>query len=168
VGGASQPRYQLIKQYPNRGSSLLRIGRFSQPGNIYFVTIRCYKSRKIFIADKPVKNVFESIEWLIEHSYIDLYFCVIMPDHMHMIFSLVGTKSLSEVMKSLKQFTSRKIKNDGVNSDPIWQEQYYDHAIRRDENLLEIIKYCWYNPVRAGLVTNPNDYPYWKSMYALE
>jgi len=34
--------------------------------------------------------------------------------------------------------------------------------------LLEIIKYCWYNPVRAGIVDNPKEYPYWRSKYDLE
>jgi len=158
----------MKNKFPKKGSHNLRIGRFSQQGYVYFITTRCYKNSRIFIDEKAVEVVFESIDWLIAHSYIDLYFCIVMPDHLHMIISLVDTKCLSEVIKSIKQYSSRKIKSILTISDPIWQEQYYDHTIRKEENLIDVIKYCWYNPVRAGLVTNPNRYPHWKSKYALE
>lgn len=51
--------------------------------------------------------------------------------------------------------------------ESIWQEGYYDHLIKKDENLLEIIRYCWYNSVRAGIVDDPKKYPYWRSKYEL-
>ncbi len=90
-----------------------------------------------------------------------------MPEHSHLVFQLIGDKTLSEVMKSLKQFTGRKIKQNMKLENPVWQEEYYDHFIRKDEDLLEIINYCWYNPVRAELVDTPDKYPYWKSKYDL-
>jgi len=91
-----------------------------------------------------------------------------MPDHVHLVFQLLGNKTLSEVMKSLKQFTGRKIRQKMRLVNPVWQEQYYDHLIRKKESLFEIIRYCWYNPVRAEIVDTPKEYPYWRSKYDLE
>jgi len=158
----------MKRNFPEKGSYKLRIGRFSHHGYVYFITTRCFNKNKIFVDKNAVQVIFECIDWLTSRSYIDLHFCVVMPDHIHLVISLEGSKHLSEVIKSLKQYTSRRIKLILSLSDPVWQEQYYDHVIRKEENIIEIIKYCWYNPVRAGLVTNPNDYPYWKSKHALE
>jgi hypothetical protein len=33
---------------------------------------------------------------------------------------------------------------------PIWESQYYDHAIRTDDELRERVSYCLQNPVRKG------------------
>jgi REP element-mobilizing transposase RayT len=155
-------------QIPEKGSKALRKGRFSQKGAFYFITTRCYNKQKIFLHEENVQVFFNSIDWLVKERCLDLYFCIVMPDHVHLVFQLTGGKSLSEVMKSLKQYTGRKLKERaGINSS-VWQEQYYDHLIRKDEDLHEIIKYCWYNPVRAGVVDNPKEYPYWRCIYDLE
>ena len=50
----------------------------------------------------------------------------------------------------------------------VWQDQFYDHLIRKDESLIDIIKYCWYNPIRKRLVEKPENYPLWISKYELE
>ena len=44
---------------------------------------------------------------------------------------------------------------------PFWQPQYYDHAVRHDEDLIEVVLYTIRNPVRAGLVKDFHDYPFW-------
>ncbi|MCK4330669.1 transposase [candidate division WOR-3 bacterium] len=153
---------------PEKGKKELRKGRFSKKGGFYFITTCCYKKQKIFINNKNVQIFFNSLEWFVNKEFIDLYFCITMPDHVHIVFELVGDKTLSEVIKGLKQFAGRRIKKNLGLTNPIWQEQYYDHLIRRDESLFEIIKYCWYNPVRAGIVDNPEEYPYCKSKYDLK
>jgi hypothetical protein len=51
---------------------------------------------------------------------------------------------------------------------PVWQDQFYDHLIRKNEDLHVIMNYCLYNPVRAGLVEHPLDYPFWKSKFEVE
>jgi len=153
---------------PETGSRQLRKGRYSQRGYFYFVTTSCFNKQKIFIRDDVVKIIFDTIDWLENNNYIDCYFVIVMPDHLHLVFQLLGTKTLSEVMKSLKGFTGRKIKEKLRLDTPVWQNQFYDHLIRKDEDLLGIMKYCLYNSVRAGLVENPFNYPYWKCKYDLK
>ncbi|MDO9575927.1 MAG: transposase [bacterium] len=157
-----------MKKFPERGSKQLRQGRFSQKGQLYFITSSCFNKQKLFVREDVVQIVFDSIDWLEKKGYIDTYFVIVMPDHLHMIFQLVSRKSLSEVMKSMKGFTGRKIKEKTQLEVPVWQEQFYDHLIRKDESLIETMRYCLYNPVRAGLVENPFDYPYWKCKYNLK
>ncbi len=141
------------------GISDLRKGRYSHKDYIYFVTLCCDKRQELFTEQKSVYMVVQSIQWLGENRSIDLYFYVIMPDHIHLVFQLIGEKTLSEIIKSLKQFSSKQIRKSKNIS--VWQKGFYDHCVRKEESVEEIVKYCWYNPVRAGLVTDPKKYPYW-------
>ena len=96
-----------------------------------------------------------------------------MPDHIHTVFKLEQGQTLSRIMMSFKGYTGRKIKqlitSVDQQQDPshIWQDQYYDHSIRKNESYQEIIKYCLYNPVRKSLVNKPQEYPFWWCRYEL-
>lgn len=83
--------------------------------------------------------------------------CVLMPDHLHWLLTL-RHGSLSDVMRSLKTFTAKKLIMQGVQK-PIWQEGFHDHALRSEENLQDAAYYLLANPVRAGLVASLQDYP---------
>ena len=41
----------------------------------------------------------------------------------------------------------------------LWQKGYFDRVLRSDESDLEVIAYIIDNPVRAGLVRSPEEYP---------
>ena len=153
---------------PEVGSQQLRKGRYSQKDYLYFITTSCFNKQKIFITKDTVQIVFDAIDWLEKEKCIDCYFIIVMPNHLHLVFQLFSKKSLSEVMKSLKGFTGRKIKEKLNLNTAVWQEQFYDHLIRRDESFIEIMKYCLYNPVRKGLAETPFEYPYWKCKYNLK
>ena len=45
----------------------------------------------------------------------------------------------------------------------LWQNGYYDHVLRKDEDRLGIIAYLLSNPLRAGLVSDLRRYPFWGS-----
>ncbi|MBW1981076.1 MAG: transposase [Deltaproteobacteria bacterium] len=95
---------------------------------------------------------------------IDLEAAVVMPDHLHFIARLISD-SLSNLMHSLKSYSSKKIKSILKLEGRIWQVQYHDHAIRKDEVLRDVILYCLNNPVRAKLVQDFHDYPFWYCRY---
>ena len=44
--------------------------------------------------------------------------------------------------------------------EPLWQDSYYDHVVRPEENLAGIACYIIQNPVRARLVASPLEYPF--------
>jgi REP element-mobilizing transposase RayT len=43
---------------------------------------------------------------------------------------------------------------------PVWQCRFFDHVLRSDESYAQKWNYVRDNPVRAGLVTNADDWPY--------
>ncbi len=153
---------------PERGYRNLRKGRRTLPNYYYFITICCKEKKKILDNKSAFEIILKSCFWLEKEGYIIADFIIVMPNHMHWIFQLLDKKPLSRVIKSFKEYTGREIKKHLSLSETVWQRGFYDHAIRKDESLIEIIKYSLYNPVRAGIVESPDDYPYWWCRYDLK
>jgi hypothetical protein len=50
----------------------------------------------------------------------------------------------------------------GRTGMPFWQDESYDHWVRSDQERRSIIRYIHFNPVTAGLVAEPKQWP-WSS-----
>jgi len=145
---------------PAAGSKNLRKKRVSIAGQYYMITTAAHNKSRIFNLNGAAEVVLNSLRWLDNQKRIDLQAAVVMPDHLHFVARLISG-NLSGVMHSLKSFTSKKIKSNLNLENNIWQSQYHDHAIRGDDELTKIITYCLNNPVRANMVDDFHDYPYW-------
>lgn len=94
---------------------------------------------------------------------IDLEIAVVMPDHVHLIFwprrnGSGLSYSIPEIMKSIKGASAHKVNGLLRRKGQLWQTEFFDHVIRKDDNLQEKINYIRLNPVRRGLVERPEDY----------
>ncbi|MEM9158013.1 MAG: transposase [Verrucomicrobiota bacterium] len=127
----------------------------------YFITTNVEK-RSPVLATPEVANILMQ-EWrsaFERHSWaIGRY--VIMPDHVHFFCSsLEQKKSLSHFMRQWKEWTSKTIKRSTQLTDFKWQEGFVDHVLRNHESRSEKWEYIRQNPVRAGLVENPKEWPH--------
>jgi len=141
-----------------KGYSNLRKGRFSEVGRPYHVVFST-------LDRKPHFNNFSHARTLIRLMYgrefdSRLYSLayVVMPSHVHWLFSLPDGE-LSQIVQRLKSFFTKSV---GEN---IWNKGFYDHAIRSDESLINVARYIVANPLRAGLVERVGDYPHWDSVW---
>ena len=94
---------------------------------------------------------------------IDVEIAVVMPDHVHLIFwprrnGSGLSYSIPAIMKSIKGASAHKVNRLLKRKGRLWQTEFFDHVIRKDENLQEKINYIRLNPVRRGLVDRPEDY----------
>jgi len=90
---------------------------------------------------------------------------VVMPDHLHWLVQLTGTRSLSVSVNTIKSFASRNINQIIGRSGPVWQKGFYDHALRVEEDLAAVARYIVANPLRAGLTRSVSDYPLWDAIW---
>ncbi len=81
-----------------------------------------------------------------------------MPDHLHLLVSGQDDSSLTDFVRQFKQLSGHRYKRE--HGAPLWQISYYDHVLRRDEDLVTVARYIWDNPVRAGLVQYRSEYPF--------
>ncbi len=78
-----------------------------------------------------------------------------MPDHLHL---LLDTEDCIKFIKNFKQITGYQFKTK--TGLALWQKSYYDHILRKEEDLIGTVKYILNNPVRAGLTEKYLDYPH--------
>ena len=90
---------------------------------------------------------------------------VVMPNHVHVVLWPMPNYRLSDILKSWKQFTSRRAKKTlGMAQEPFWQTESYDHWIRNEAEAARIARYIRNNPVTAGLCAQPDDWQ-WSSAW---
>jgi len=92
----------------------------------------------------------------------ELYGFCIMPNHVHLIFRHIGQEknggnTVPEILHSLKLYTARKANKILGRTGQFWQHESYDHIIRDNDELHDILVYTLYNPVEAGLVERWED-----------
>ncbi len=73
---------------------------------------------------------------------------VVMPDHLHVLFTLGPNSTLAEVLRLFKGRLTPSFRPARLS----WQEGYYDHLMRPDEDRLPVFLYIFLNPYRANLV----------------
>jgi REP element-mobilizing transposase RayT len=99
-----------------------------------------------------------------ELHHFELHAYVVMPNHVHIL--ITPCVSISKVMQSLKRHTAREGNRMlGLSNQPFWQGESYDRLVRDLEEFHRIRRYIEMNPVRAGLVANPDEFR-WSSARA--
>jgi hypothetical protein len=86
-----------------------------------------------------------------------------MPDHVHMLFTPLRDGNgwpypIQKILKMIKGTSARDINRLFGRVGPVWQDESFDHVLRSQDSLEEKIEYIRMNPVRAGLVQEPEDY----------
>lgn len=152
-----------------RKSIRLKEYDYSQNG-AYFITI-CTKDRKNVLSNintnvsegctstnltKIGKLVNDIIIELKDNLNIEINYYVIMPNHIHMIIEIDKdkrvdtryTSTLPNIICYLKSKTTVKYnKESNVSNKKLWQRNYYEHIIRDEKEMEEIIKYIINNPI---------------------
>ena len=133
---------------------------------IYFVTT-CIRNRQAVLAQDEAARILVD-EWRAAHDRhgwaVGRY--VVMPDHVHFFCRPeLDAKPLSDFVGIWKSWTSRAINALGrPRSTPaattLWQREFFDHVLRSSESYSEKWNYVRDNPVRAGLVSNADEWKY--------
>lgn len=126
---------------------------------LYFVTA-CTYSRRHLLGNEHAHCVFRSFceKAAAKSVWVGRY--VLMPDHIHLFVAIASTgPSLSDWIKALRRTMSSALRNPGANG-AFWQNGFFDHVLRSEESYGNKWEYVRLNPVRAGLVSRAEDWPY--------
>jgi putative transposase len=85
---------------------------------------------------------------------------VFMRNHVHLILTPAPLVSLEKAMQFIKGGLSYRAKREMIFNGEIWQKSYNEHRIRDASEYAKHVEYVWMNPVKAGLVQRPEEYPY--------
>lgn len=110
-------------------------------------------------------GIAELVESALMHfdgtRYRLLAWCV-MPNHVHALLETYAGNPVGSVVGTWKSFTARRANEILGRKGPFWQRDYYDRYIRDAEHYSAALRYIENNPVKAGLVSRPEEWP-WSS-----
>ena len=104
------------------------------------------------------ERIARMVQDALEHFHGDRYELTawaIMPNHVHVVVRPLGDHPLPEILHSWKSFTAKQANKLLDRSGPFWQEEYYDHLIRDEQDFRHAVEYVLSNPEQAGLENWP-------------
>ena len=160
-----------VAQPPSAGATLAKpvraeyrrnLPHLQAEGKTYYVTFCTHQRWTLPEEVRPlvVKHCLHD-----EGLKLRMHALVVMPDHVHLIFTpttdpLGKPYGLSEILGGIKGASAHTINKHLKRRGPVWQDESFDHILRREEKLEEKVEYVRQNPVRKGLVKAPEEYPY--------
>jgi putative transposase len=90
---------------------------------------------------------------------------VLMTNHVHLLVTPATADSLPRAMQSLGRRYVRYVNNTYRRTGTLWEGRYRAAPIDSEAYFLACCRYVELNPVRAGMVPHPRDYP-WSSWHA--
>jgi REP element-mobilizing transposase RayT len=124
---------------------------------IQYITVTVTDRRPLLANPAAARTILEAWQtadfWLVGRY-------VLMPDHLH-LFCAPRVYPPTPLRKWVAYWRSEATYHWPVPEEkPIWQKDFFDRQLRSGESYREKWDYVWHNPVRAGLVARPQDWPY--------
>ena len=148
----------------------------------YFLTLTVVDWIYIFIQKNHKMKIVEALKFCQENKGLEIFGYCLMSNHLHLSARAGGKQNLSEIIRDFKQFTSkgiiRQIKEEPetkkgrlleqfelagrgkkrIKKYKFWQDGNHAKLIFSPEVFYQKLEYIHNNPVKAGLVKNPEDY----------
>jgi REP element-mobilizing transposase RayT len=149
----SLPRYRSFPSAIAAGAAFLAMDRILDNASI---------GPRFFCIPEIADMVTNAIHYHDQNPrHFDLHAFVVMPNHVHLL--MTPKVAVSKAMQSIKRFTARDSNRiPGRTGQPFWQDESYDRLVRDEREFERIMHYIEMNPVRAGLASTPEEYP-WSS-----
>jgi putative transposase len=121
------------------------------------VTSETWGRRSLFNTERWAKLLIDTL-YRYRGSAYHLHEFVIMPDHIHILMTPIG--SLEKAVQFIKGGFSFRAKKELGSNMELWQKGFQDHRIRDAGDFFQHIRYIRENPVRKHLCDRAADYPY--------
>ena len=154
----------------------------TEPDTAYFITITTVGWIDVFTRLKQKYVIINALQYCQKHKGLEIYAYCIMSSHIHLLCKVEGDGLLSNVIRDLKTFTSKKIIETIIEYPEsrrewlleyfkkacehlkrnqiykVWQNGYHAEKVYSNKFIKQKINYIHNNPVEEKIVANPEDY----------
>ena len=141
-----------------------------------FITITCLNWIPLLQEDRFKDIIVESLSFLSLSNRVSIYAFVIMSNHMHLIWQIMGENERQAVQRDFLKFTGQQIlkilRNEKsplqddllVNAKDrkyqVWERNSLSIPLWSDKVMWQKLEYIHRNPVKAQLCRHPEEYKY--------
>ena len=154
----------------------LRVMTYHRIQNTYFTTATIVQWRPMLETDTFKRIVTNSFEYLSRTRKVTIYAFVIMPNHIHVVWTITDGAHLKTVKHSLLSYTGHQFLKKIQRCDALalkyfrsfsadrrhqfWQRRSFDVPLVSESYILQKMGYIHRNPVKARLVERAENYQY--------
>jgi REP-associated tyrosine transposase len=138
------------------------------PGGCQFFTVNLAERKSRLLIDH-VDHLRAAFRYARTRHPFTIEAIVVLPDHLHSIWSLPENDSDFATRWRLIKATFSRALPAGERISPsrlhkgergIWQRRYWEHTLRDERDYARHVDYIHFNPIKHGLVTRVRDWPH--------
>ena len=141
---------------------MARLSRYVIPGQPQHIIQRGNNRQAIFAADEDYQFFRDALAEAADKHGLSIHAYVWMTNHIHILATPEYGHSISQVFQSVGRRYVQYFNFTYRRSGTLWEGRYRATVVDSERYLLTLMRYIELNPVRAGLVSHPRDYP-WSS-----
>ena len=143
---------------------MARLPRFVIPGQPQHVIQRGNNRDAIFVADEDYQYYLQKLDDACKKYDCSIHAYVLMTNHVHLLMTPHSENGISKVMQYIGRYYVQYFNFQYQRTGTLWEGRYKATLLDSESYLLTCSRYIELNPVRAGMVKNPTDYP-WSSYH---
>jgi len=132
--------------------------RGSTGHSCYFITASTFQKQSLFQADRMAALLVDVLFHYRRQGKYLLHEFVLMPNHFHLL--ITPTITLERALQLIKGGFSFRAKKELGFAGGIWQPSYHDRRVRDAAEYFAFREYIHRNPLKRGLASKPEEYPY--------
>jgi putative transposase len=141
---------------------MARLPRFVIPNHPQHVLVRGNNREPIFYAEEDYQFYLEKLKKACDKHNCDVHAYVLMTNHVHLLVTPHKEDGISKVMQMVGRYYVQYFNYSYERTGTLWEGRYKAALIDSDTYALTCYRYIELNPVRAGTVDHPGEYP-WSS-----
>jgi putative transposase len=141
---------------------MARLPRFNLPGQPQHVIVRGNNRSEIFCDEADYHFYLEKLKQACDKHECELHAYVLMTNHVHLLLTPHQEQSISKTLQMLGRYYVQYYNHCYQRTGTLWEGRYKATLIDSASYLLTCMRYIELNPVRAGMVAHPVEYP-WSS-----
>jgi putative transposase len=141
---------------------MARLPRLNLPGIPQHVVQRGNNRQVSFFSDQDYTVYLDKLKEYGKKYKVAVHAYVLMTNHVHLLMTPETEKGVSQLMQALGRYYVMYINKTYQRSGTLWEGRYKSTLVDSDNYFLLVSRYIELNPVRAGMVSHPSEYP-WSS-----
>ncbi len=139
---------------------MARLPRIVVPRYPHHIVQRGNNREKIFLDSVDYEMYLSFLSKYSEDKGATIFAYCLMPNHVHLMVRPSEKEALAKMMQGITLCYTKYFNGKNGRTGRLWECRYHSTVIDGDSYLWTVSKYIENNPVRAGMVKRPEDYPY--------
>jgi putative transposase len=141
---------------------MARLPRLSLAGLPHHVILRGNNRQRIVEDDADRQSLLDLLAFHAKDKHVAVHAYVLMDNHLHLLITPEADGAMSKFMQSVGRAYVKRFNERWGRTGTLWEGRFRSGLVQSERHLMSCMAYIDLNPVRAGMVVRPIDFP-WSS-----